>query len=551
MWRTPLADRLRRISGAIFPPMSPEALDPEEEVFEKGYDGQLFWRLMGYLRPHAGMASLAVVLIVGSALLQLVGPLATAVGIDLFIRPANPGEGAGDSGVSRWVASLLAARGIELDPRTGLFAVAVVYLGAIVGTFFILAMQSYVLQRMGQRIMLDLRREIFGKLQQLDIAYFDRRPIGRLVTRVTNDVDSLNELFTSGLVSVIGDVLLLASIIGVLFWLNWQLALVTFAIIPFLVALSFWFRRGARESYRDVRVKLARINSFLQEHITGMSVVQLFAREQAARQDFASINREHRNANVRAIRYYAIFYPGVELITAVGSALILWYGGGRVISGLISIGALVAFLQYAQRFYRPLSDLSEKYNILQSAMASSERIFRLLDTEPEVVASSPSERPVAIRGEVEFDRVHFSYVEGEPVLKGISFDVEPGQMVAVVGHTGAGKTTLASLLLRFYDVDDGAIRVDGVDVRNWELGALRNAIAMVLQDVFIFSGTVAGNIGLGSWREDRERLRWAASEVDALDFIERLPGGFGRPGARCRPLGRPETTPLLRPSPRL
>ena len=429
----------------------------------------------------------------------------------------------------------MAERGIDLEPEAGLVAVGVIYLAAILAAFFVLALQSYVMQVMGQRIMLDMRREIFGKLQRLDVSYFDRRPIGRLVTRVTNDVDSLNELFTSGLVSVVGDVLLLASIIAVLFWLNWQLAMVTFAIVPLLVVLTFWFRRRARESYREVRVKLARINSFLQEHITGMSVVQLFDRQEYAKSEFAAVNREHRDANVRAIFYYAIYYPGVELVTAIGGALILWYGGAGVVRGAITLGALVAFLQYAQRFYRPLSDLSEKYNILQSAMASSERIFRLIDTELTVVdavGAVGGEAPVATAsavGRVEFDWVSFAYAPGEPVLSDISFEVQPGQMVAVVGHTGAGKSTLASLLLRFYDVDSGTVRIDGIDVREWPLEGLRRSIGMVLQDVFLFSGTVAGNIGLGDWRDDPERLRWAATEVDALDFIERLPGGFEAP----------------------
>jgi len=521
----------RRISGVILLGMSDPAGSSEDEPLEKAYDSQLLWRLLGYVKPHRALATLAVLLIVLSAFLQLVGPLATAVGIDLYIRPAaGVAEGAaGSNGVSRWVDSQLTSRGIELDPDAGLLAIAAVYLGSILAAFFVLALQSYVMQLMGQRIMLDMRREIFSRLQRLDVSYFDRRPIGRLVTRVTNDVDSLNELFTSGLVSVIGDILLLVSIIAVLFWLNWSLAIVTFAIVPLLIVITFWFRKRARESYREVRVKLARINSFLQEHITGMSVVQLFDREKQAREEFSEINREHRDANVRAIFYYGIYYPGVELVTAIGGALILWYGGSRVMTGAISLGALVAFLQYAQRFYRPLSDLSEKYNILQSAMASSERIFRLIDTEPDVRSLSTPTPRLESGGRIGFDRVSFSYEEGEPVLSDISFEVEPGQMVAVVGHTGAGKSTLASLLLRFYDVDAGAIRIDGVDVREWDLKGLRGTIGMVLQDVFLFSGTIAGNIGLGRWRDDEERLRWAAKEVDALGFIERLPGGFDAP----------------------
>jgi ATP-binding cassette subfamily B protein len=392
-------------------------------------------------------------------------------------------------------------------------------------TFGVLYLQGYLMQLMGQYVLYDLRSEVFGRLQRLPVAYFDRNPIGRLVTRVTNDVDALNELFTAGLVAIFGDLALLLGIVTVLFWLSWKLALVTFAILPLLLWLTSWFRIRARQSYREVRVKLARINAFLQEHITGMSLVQLFAREDEVAEEFSLVNADHRDANVRAIFYYAVYFPAVELITALGLGLILWYGGASVITGAVSIGSLVAFLQYSQRFYQPLSDLSEKYNILQSAMASSERIFRLLDREAEIESPGVPER-VEARGRLEFDQVSFRYEEDKPVLRNISFSVEPGETVAVVGHTGAGKTTLANLLLRFYDVNEGAVRVDGVDVRRWDLLELRRSIGLVLQDVFLFSGTVEQNIRLGEESLDRERLRWAAREVNALEFIERMPGGF-------------------------
>jgi ATP-binding cassette subfamily B protein len=349
-----------------------------------------------------------------------------------------------------------------------------------------------------------------------------------MVTRVTTDVDALNELFTAGLVSIFGDVVLLGGIVGVLFWLDWRLALVSFGILPLLAAITLWFRIRARQTYRDVRVKIARINSYLQEHITGMPVLQLFGRERAAFAEFDGINRDHRDANVRAIFYYAVYYPTVELITALGLGLIIWYGGGQVIAGALSIGALVAFLQNAQRFYQPLADLSEKYNILQAAMASSERIFRLLDREPEIVSPPVPYRPAdggRVRGEIELAGVGFAYTAGEPVLDEVSFRVAAGETVAVVGHTGAGKSTLANLLLRFYDVDAGRVLIDGVDVRRWDLAALRGGIGLVLQDVFLFSGTVAGNIRLGAPEIDDERVRWAAGEV-AAGFIERLPDGF-------------------------
>ncbi|MEE8138205.1 MAG: ABC transporter ATP-binding protein, partial [Thermoanaerobaculia bacterium] len=497
----------------------------EEAELGKAYDARLMRRLLGYVGPYRGRAFLAICLIALSSLLQLVGPLATAVALDLFIRPleSRPQTLAA---VSRWVEAELARRALEIEPVTGLAAVSLIYLGALALTFVVLYWQSYVMQMMGQLIMLDLRLDIFGHLQRLQIAYFDRNPIGRLVTRVTNDVDALNELFTAGIVSIFGDVVLLVGIIGVLFWLDWRLALVTFAILPLLLLLTLWFKIRARQSYREVRVKLAWINAFLQEHITGMSVVQLFNRERKAYQDFSEINDAHRLANIRAILFYAVYYPGVELITALGIGLILWYGGGSVVAGTLSLGALVAFLQYAQRFYQPLSDLSEKYNILQAAMASSERIFRVLDRPVEIAAPPQAYRPTEVRGEIEFDRVSFSYKEGEAVLRKISFRIAAGETVAVVGHTGAGKSTLANLLLRFYDVESGSVRVDGVDVREWELQSLRRSVGLVLQDVFLFSGTVAGNLRLGDDTIGRARLEWAAREVHALPFIERLPGGF-------------------------
>jgi ATP-binding cassette, subfamily B, multidrug efflux pump len=502
-----------------------EPLSHDEELLGKAYDARLMRRLLGYVRPYRWMTILAFGFILASSVLQLVGPLATSVAVDLFVRP--PGN-EGVSAASEMVRNAMLARGV--DPSTvraeGIAVVSLFYLASLVLTFVTLYGESYVLGVMGQHIMNDMRREIFGHLQRLPISYYDRNPIGRLVTRVTTDVDALNELFTSGLVAIFGDVLVLAGIVGVLFWLNWRLALVAFSIVPLLFLLTSWFRIKVRDSFRQVRVKIAGINAFLQEHITGMAVVQLFGREAAAYREFAEINRHHRDANVRSIFYYAVFYPGVELITALGTGLLIWYGGGRVMAGVVSVGALIAFLQYAQRFYQPLSDLSEKYNILQGAMAASERIFGLLDAPVEIAAPEESHRPERVRGSIEFRDVRFSYKPGEPVLKGISFRVEPGETLAVVGHTGAGKSTLANLLLRFYDVEGGAVAVDGVDVRHWDLAALRRSVGLVLQDVFLFSGTVGDNIRLGEKSIDEARLRWAAAEVHALPFIERLPGGF-------------------------
>jgi len=495
----------------------------DEKPLGKAYDGRLMRRLLAYVGPHKSSAVVAVALIVVSSLLQLAGPLITAIALDLFVRP---GEAAAP--ISRWLARHW-LEGRDVAALGGLTTLSAVYLVALALTAVVLYSQSRVMQMMGQRIMADMRGELFAQLQRLSISYFDRNPAGRLVTRVTNDVDALNELFTAGLVSIFGDIVLLGGIVIALFWLDWRLALVTFAILPLLFALSIWFKARARQTYRRVRVKLARINSFLQEHLTGMSVVQLFGREQAVAEDFSRVNDEHRSANLDAIYYYAVYYPMVELITALGIGLILWYGGLEVMGGAMSLGVLVAFLQYAQRFYQPLADLSEKYNILQGAMAASERVFDLLDTEPEVVDSTDPWRPREVAGGVSFDDVRFSYKKGEPVLRGVSFAIEPGETVAVVGHTGAGKSTLANLLLRFYDVDSGAVRLDGRDVRQWRLEDLRSAVGLVLQDVFLFAGTIGDNIGLGDPALDEAAVAKAAREVHALEFIERLEGGLRAP----------------------
>jgi ATP-binding cassette subfamily B protein len=525
--------------------MADDAQDPhQEEVLGKAYDARLMRRLVGYVRPYRGQMALAVALIVLSAMLELVGPLATAVALDLFVRPLGGGP---PSGLSQRVAGLLARHDLHPSAAEGLAWCAGVFLAALLLTFAVLYCQSYVMQLMGQRIMRDLRREVFAHLQRLQVSFFDRNPVGRLVTRATTDVDALNELFTAGLVSIFGDVVTLLGIVVVLFFLDWRLALVTFSILPLLLLITLWFKARAREMYRQVRIWIARINAFLQEHLSGMTVVQLFGREAAAREEFGRINRKHRDVNVQTIFYYAVYYPAVELTTALGLGLIIWYGGAQVLAGAVSIGALVAFFQYAQRFYEPIADLSDKYNIMQAAMASSERIFKLLDAPVEVAAPQQPHRPEpfiplphdealaavpagprprTVRGEVLFDRLWFEYKPGEPVLRDVTFRIEPGQSVAVVGHTGAGKSTLASLLLRFYDPTRGRVEVDGVDVRRWDLQELRRSIAMVLQDVFLFAGNVGDNLSLGDPAISPERLRWAAREARALDFIERLAKGF-------------------------
>ena len=499
----------------------------EEEEVGKVYDGRLMRRLLGYVAPYRGIAAGAVALILASSVLQLVGPLATAVALDLFVQPME--NRPAQATISQWVDSWMRTSGVAVDPATGIAVLALIFAASLALTFVVLYFQGYLMQMLGQLIMFDLRRETFAQLQRLPISYLDRHPIGRLVTRATTDVASLNELFTAGLVAIFGDVGLLAGITGVLFILNWKLALVTFAILPLMFGLTVWFKAGARRSYRQVRVKIARINAFLQEHVTGMSVVQLFGREGPALREFEEINAQHRDANVRAIFYYAVFYPAVELITAIGLGLIVWYGGGEILRGALSLGALVAFLQLARRFYQPLADLSEKYNILQGAMASSERIFELLDTEVDIASPSDPYRPDSVRGEVELDRVSFGYKAGEPVLEDVSFRVRAGETVAIVGHTGAGKSTLVNLLQRFYDVDSGCVRIDGIDVRDWDLETMRRSFAIVLQDVFLFSGDIRANIRLGDESIDDEKLRQAAEEVHALSFIERLPDGLSTP----------------------
>ena len=475
----------------------------EEDPLARQYDRRLLVRLLRYLRPYKAAVFVSFLLIVLMAALDLVGPYLTKVAIDRHIAGGD---------------------------REGLADVALLYLAALLSAFAVRFGQVWILQMTGQRVMMDLRREIYTHLQRLPVAYFDKNPVGRLMTRVTTDVDAVNELFTSGVVTVFGDLFTLFGIMGVMAWMNWRLALVTFAVIPFFFVVTNWFRRGSRASFREVRKWIARINAFLQENITGMPVVQLFRREERNVAAFAGINRRHADANMDQIFYYAVFYPAIELLAAVGTALILLYGGGGVLTGALTLGALVAFVQYSERFWRPISDLSEKFNIMQQAMASSERIFALLDTPLEVQAPA---RPVAlpeVKGRVAFEGVSFAYSvpkDGDPqwVLQDIDFVVPPGRSVALVGATGAGKTSIISLLARLYDVQKGRVTLDGVDVRDLDPARLRASLALVLQDVHLFSGTIASNIRLGSAISD-ERVRAAARAVHAHRFIEALPRGY-------------------------
>ncbi len=496
-------------------------IEKHEDEGAKAFDPRLARRLMTYLRPYRLRAGLSVFLVILSSALEIIGPAIIAVGIDLFVKPL---QGSHPIGLSRRVADLIHLFGWSTDPIRGIDVAAMLYLATLVAGFAVLYSQMVLMNLMGQYIMYDLRKQIFGHLQKLDIQFFDRNPVGRLMTRVTTDVDALNDMFTAGFVSMFGDVFVLAGIIGVLFWMNWRLALVLFSITPFIVIVSMWFRRGARITYRQVRARIAAINAFLQEHISGVSTVQLFNREEKEAGKFEVLNARHRQANIDSIFYYAVFYPVIELIESFGIALIVWYGGGQVIQGTLSVGALVAFFQYAQRFYEPISDLSEKYNILQAAMAASERIFKLLDTP--VVISNDEGLPIETLEQIEFRNVWFAYNDEDWVLKDVSFVVNRGERVALVGHTGAGKTTVTSLLLRFYDIQRGEILINGVDVRRYNLGALRRIFAVVQQDFFLFTGSVAQNISLGESAVSEEALKSAAVRVQADRFIARLPEGY-------------------------
>ncbi|MCU1228411.1 MAG: ABC-type multidrug transport system, ATPase and permease component [Acidobacteria bacterium] len=496
-------------------------IEKHEDEGAKSFDPHLARRLLHYLRPYRARAGFSVLLVILSSALEIVGPAIIAIAIDLFVKPV---PGSSTIGVSGRIGVWLAAHGWSLDVVTGINVATSVYLTALVLGFAVLYSQMVLMNVMGQYIMYDLRKEIFGHLQKLDIRFFDRNPVGRLMTRVTTDVDALNEMFTAGFVAIFGDIVVLAGIVGVLFWMNWRMALVLFSITPFIVLASMWFRRGARITYRQVRARIAAINAFLQEHISGMSTVQLFNREEAEAEKFEVLNAKHRDANIDSIFYYAVFYPVIELVQTIGIALIVWYGGGQVVQKTLSIGALIAFFQYAQRFYEPISDLSEKYNILQAAMAASERIFRLLDTP--VAIEDSGELAITELESIEFRNVWFAYNEEEWVLKDVSFQVRRGERVALVGHTGAGKTTVTSLLLRFYEIQRGEILINGVDIRRYSLVSLRRLFAIVQQDFFLFTGNVSQNIALGDPSIGEERVREAAVRVQADRFISRLPEGY-------------------------
>ena len=537
----------------------PARKQDEDPVVGKVYDSRLVRRLARYVRPYWVQATIASLSVSLKSVCDVTGPIMVMMAIDRYLSPNLKSEDA-SSALAHWLATNSPlARLLPADPYRGISILAALYLGALLAAYLFAFVQTYLMQWMGQKIMFDLRRDIFRHMQRMHIGFFDVNAVGRLVTRLTSDVDAVNDMFTDGILAIVNDFFMLAVMAAVMLSINWWLALLAFAVLPLILVVTRLFRDHVRESYRRVRAAIARINSFTQEHISGMSVVQLFNREQRAFLDFETVNRLHMIAFKDTIFAYALYYPAVELLSSVAIALVVWRGGFSVLGhGVVTIGVLAMFIQYSQRFWRPIQDLSDKYNILQAAMAACERIFKLLDTQPEIVnPANPVEGDGSNR--IEFRHVWFTYqklsetqqaavtaaaaldspaaklaalngIDGiEWILRDVTFTVEPGQTVAIVGHTGAGKTTLTSLMMRFYDVTAGQILLDGVDLRAQDLTALRKHFAVVLQDPFLFAGTLADNIRFGDDAITDERLRQAASDVNVLDFIESLPGGFAEP----------------------
>lgn len=471
----------------------------EEEVLGKAYDAKLMKRLLGYVKPYKHFVIFAILLNIVVAALGPVRPYLTKIAVDDYITHSD---------------------------YNGLFIISLLLFGSLLFQAVVQYLLTYFTQYLGQKTLYDIRTQIFNHIQKLALKFFDRTPIGRLVTRATNDVEALGELFSSGIVMVFSDIFIIFWILGFMFFMDFSLSMVTLSVLPVLIYGTFLFRRKARESYRDVRLHLARLNSYMQEHVTGMSVVQIFNKENDEFEKFSAINSDYRRVNIKSIFYYAVFYPSVELLSSIAIGLIIWYGGGEVIQGTLTICVLFAFIQYTEMFFRPIRDLSEKYNIMQTAMASSERVFKLLDNQ--TMIRNP-ENPVKlenVRGSIEFRNVWFAYNDEDYVLKDISFKINPGERIAIVGHTGAGKTSIINILTRFYDINKGEILLDGINIEKLDKRDLRKHISMVLQDVFLFSGDIKSNINLNDDTISEERVAEAARIVGADKFINNLPEKF-------------------------
>lgn len=477
----------------------------EEERIGKTYDLRVAWRLVRYLRPYWKLVTAALVLTLLTNILISTQPYFTKMAVDDFITPKR---------------------------TDGIWLFALAFFGVFLFRFLFSYVQEILLNNVGQKVMFDLRTELFTKLQHQELAYYDKYPVGRIMTRLTSDVDALNELFTSGVIDVLGDLVIIFAIIGIMFWLDWKLALVSLITVPLLFTATNWFRKHARTGFDKVRTRNAKLNAFLQEYISGTQTVQLFNAETKVKGRFHRINDDYRNANIETIYYYAIFYPLVDFIGAVGIALVIFAFGYEYLSGLsaagagMTVGILASFIQYSQQLFQPIRDLSDKFNVLQAAIVASHRIFILLDLDVAIKSPANPKKKGKAEGRIEFRDVWFAYKENDWVLKNVSFKIDPSESIALVGHTGSGKTTVTNLLMRFYDVQQGKILVDGVDVRDWDLHDLRANFAVVLQDVFLFSGSIANNIRLGNKEISEDRVHWAAKEVRADEFVQKLDGKY-------------------------